>query len=227
MKAGALLSGRGLEKHFGQTQALRGADVSIDAGEVLAVMGPSGSGKSTLLHCLAGILTPDAGEVVFDGHRIDRLPDRERSRLRRSVFGFVFQFGQLVPELPIVENIALPLLLAQTRRRAAVAEAEKWLPRLGLEAVARRLPGEVSGGQGQRAAIARALIAKPRFVFADEPTGSLDSVAADEVMELLVSTATTEGAGVIIVTHEPRVAAFADRQVTVRDGRVVQPAAVS
>ncbi len=227
MKAGALLSGRGLEKRFGQTQALRGADVSIGAGEVLAVMGPSGSGKSTLLHCLAGILTPDAGEVVFDGHRIDRLPDRERSRLRRSVFGFVFQFGQLVPELPIVENIALPLLLAQTRRRAAVAEAEKWLPRLGLEAVARRLPGEVSGGQGQRAAIARALIAKPRFVFADEPTGSLDSVAADEVMELLVSTATTEGAGVIIVTHEPRVAAFADRQVTVRDGRVVQPAAVS
>jgi putative ABC transport system ATP-binding protein len=220
-----LLTGRGLYKNFGPTPALRGVDVSVRAGEVLAVMGPSGAGKSTLLHCLAGILTPDSGEVTFDGRRIDRLPDRERSRLRRTAFGFVFQFGQLVPELPVVENIALPLLLAGRGRRA-MAVAEGWLPRLGLDGLGRRLPGELSGGQGQRVAIARALIAGPRLVFTDEPTGSLDSVASDEVMELLVSTAKTERAGVVVVTHEPRVAAYADRTVTVRDGAVVQPAAV-
>jgi putative ABC transport system ATP-binding protein len=220
-----LLTGRGLHKSFGPTPALRGVDVSVQAGEVLAVMGPSGAGKSTLLHCLAGILTPESGEVTFDGQRIDHLPDRQRSRLRRASFGFVFQFGQLVPELPVVENIALPLLLAGRGRRAMVA-AEAWLPRLGLDGLGRRLPGELSGGQGQRVAIARALIAGPRLVFADEPTGSLDSVASDEVMELLVATARTERAGVVVVTHEPRVAAYADRTVTVRDGSVVQPAAV-
>jgi putative ABC transport system ATP-binding protein len=221
-----LLTGRGLRKSFGPTPALRGMDLSVDAGEVLAVMGPSGSGKSTLLHCLAGILTPDAGEVTFDGRRVDQLPDRERSRLRRAEFGFVFQFGQLVPELPVLENVALPLLLGGRGRRAAVAAAEEWLPRLGLDGLGRRLPGELAGGQGQRAAIARALIAGPRLVFADEPTGSLDSVAADEVMELLVTTAREERIGVVVVTHEPRVAAYADRRVTMRDGRVVQPAAV-
>ena len=221
-----LLTGRGLHKSFGPTPALRGMDLSVDAGEVLAVMGPSGSGKSTLLHCLGGILTPDSGEVSFDGRRVDHMPDRERSQLRRTEFGFVFQFGQLVPELPVLENVALPLLLGGRRRRAAVAAAFEWLPRLGLDGLGQRLPGELSGGQGQRVAIARALIAGPRLVLADEPTGSLDSVAADDVMELLVTTAKAEGVGVVVVTHEPRVAAYADRRVTVRDGRVVQPAAV-
>jgi putative ABC transport system ATP-binding protein len=221
-----LLTGRGLHKSFGPIPALRGMDLRVDAGEVLAVMGPSGSGKSTLLHCLAGILTPDAGEVLFDGRRVDHMPDRERSRLRRTEFGFVFQFGQLVPELPVLENVALPLLLGGTGRRAAVAAAEEWLPRLGLDGIRHRLPGELSGGQGQRVAIGRALIAGPRLVLADEPTGSLDSVAADDVMELLVTTAKAERVGVVLVTHEPRVAAYADRQVTVRDGRVVQPAAI-
>jgi putative ABC transport system ATP-binding protein len=221
-----LLTGRGLYKRFGPTPALRGMDLCVDAGEVLAVMGPSGSGKSTLLHCLAGILTPDAGEVVFDGLRVDHLPDRERSRLRRTVFGFVFQFGQLVPELPVIENVALPLLLGGKGRRVAVAAAEAWLPRLGLDGLGHRFPGELSGGQGQRVAIARALIAAPRLVFADEPTGSLDSVAADDVMELLVTTSRAEHVGVVVVTHEPRVAAYADRRVTVRDGRAVQAAVV-
>ncbi|GAB3827065.1 ABC transporter ATP-binding protein [Dactylosporangium cerinum] len=219
-----LLIGRGLHKSFGSTPALRGADVAVAAGEVLAVMGPSGAGKSTLLHCLAGLIRPDAGDVVFEGRLVNRMPDRERSRLRRSVFGYVFQFGQLVPELRVLENIALPLLLAGKGRRTAFEAAGQWLPRLGLVDVGDRLAGEVSGGQGQRAAIARALIAKPRVVFADEPTGSLDTVAGDEVMELLVTAAKTEGAGVVVVTHESRVAAYADRQITVRDGRIVQPA---
>jgi len=221
-----ILTGRGLHKSFGPTPALRGADLTVSEGEVLAVMGPSGSGKSTLLHCLAGILVPDAGEVTFEGRRIDRLGDGERSRLRRQSFGFVFQFGQLVPELPVVENIALPLLLAGRRRRAAMAAAQQWLPRLGLDGLATRLPGELSGGQGQRVAIARALIGEPRLVFADEPTGSLDTVAGDQVMELLVNVAKAERAGVVVVTHEPRVAAYADRTVTVRDGVVVTPAVV-
>ena len=221
-----LLAGRGLHKSFGLSHALRGADLSVAAGEVLAVMGPSGSGKSTLLHCLAGILTPDRGEVVFDGRRIDRMLDGQRTRLRRSVFGFVFQFGQLVPELPVLDNIALPLLLSGKGRRVAIAAARTWLTRLGLEGLERRLPGEVSGGQGQRVAIARALVTGPRIVFADEPTGSLDTVAGDQVMELLVSAAKEEDASVVMVTHEPRVAAYADRRITVRDGRTVQPAVV-
>jgi putative ABC transport system ATP-binding protein len=213
-----IVVGDDLHKSFGLTQALRGASIALDGGEIVAVMGPSGSGKSTLLHCLAGMLTPDRGEVQFAGRRIDELPDRERAQLRRTVFGFVFQFGQLVPELPAVENIALPLLLAGRRRKHALAAAASWLSRLGLDGLGERLPGELSGGQGQRVAMARALVANPTVVFADEPTGSLDSVAADEVMELLVDAAREQGTGVLMVTHEPRVAAYADRTVLVRDG---------
>jgi putative ABC transport system ATP-binding protein len=220
----ALINGHDLHKSFGPTPALRGAGLSVGAGESLAVMGPSGSGKSTLLHCLAGILRPDSGEVRFDGLRIDRLGDRRRSRLRRESFGFVFQFGQLVPELPILENVALPLLLAGRGRKTSLAAAREWAVRLGLDEAAHgRLPGELSGGQGQRAAIARALIAGPRVVFADEPTGALDSVAADQVLEVLVDAVKEQGACLVMVTHEPRVAAFADRTARVRDGRVVQP----
>jgi putative ABC transport system ATP-binding protein len=213
-----ILAGRDLHKSFGLTPALRGANIAVQAGEIVAVMGASGSGKSTLLHCLAGILTPDAGEVHVDGQRIDRLPDRQRVQLRRTAFGFVFQFGQLVPELPAVENIALPLLLAGQRRRPALAAAAEWLHRLDLDGLGARLPGQLSGGQGQRVAVARALVANPRVVFADEPTGSLDSVAADQVMELLVGAAREQGASVILVTHESRVAGYADRTVLVRDG---------
>jgi putative ABC transport system ATP-binding protein len=222
-----VLQGRDLYKNFGVTPALAGASVDVLRGEVLAVMGPSGSGKSTLLHCLAGILVPDSGEVIFEGQRVDRLGDRERSQLRRTAFGFVFQFGQLVPELPVVENVALPLLLSGLRRRAALATAHQWLPRVGLGDVADRFPGELSGGQGQRAAVARALIASPRIVFADEPTGSLDSVASDQVMDLLVDTARAEGSSVVVVTHEPRVAAYSDRTVIVRDGAVAHQVGAS
>jgi putative ABC transport system ATP-binding protein len=213
-----LLEGRDLHKSFAHNQALRGASITVNEGEIVAVMGPSGSGKSTLLHCLAGILAPNRGEVHFDGRRIEALPDRERVRLRRTVFGFVFQFGQLVPELPAEENIALPLLLAGQRRKPALAAAREWLPRLGLDGLGGRLPGDLSGGESQRVALARALIAKPRIVFADEPTGALDSVAADQVMELLVDTARAERTSVLLVTHESRVAAYADRTVLMRDG---------
>jgi len=216
----AVLEAVQLRKSFGVTEALRGADLSVHAGEVMAVMGPSGSGKSTLLHCMAAILRPDAGSVVFDGRRIDALGDRQRTQLRRGAFGFVFQFGQLVPELTAIENVATPLLLAGQRRRTAIAAAQGWFDRLGLAGLQGRLPGELSGGQAQRVAVARALIGRPRVVFADEPTGALDTAAGDDVMELLVDAVRQQDAAVIVVTHEPRVAAFADRTVLVQDGAV-------
>jgi putative ABC transport system ATP-binding protein len=192
----------------------------VAAGEILAVMGPSGSGKSTLLHCLAGILTPDSGEIWFDGRRIDTLSEAERSALRRDHFGFVFQFGQLVPELTAEENIALPLLLAGSRRAAALERARPWFGRLGLDGLEQRRSGELSGGQAQRVALARGLVADPRVLFADEPTGSLDSVAGELVMNLLTAAVRDQGTTLVLVTHEPRVAAYADREVIVRDGKV-------
>jgi len=217
---GCLIEARDVVLSFGQTPALRGARVSVTAGEILAVMGPSGSGKSTLLHCLAGILTPDAGEVWFAGRRVDTMGETERSALRRDQFGFVFQFGQLVPELTAEENVALPLLLSGVRRVEALAQARGWFERLDLDGLMRRRSGELSGGQAQRVALARGLVARPEVLFADEPTGSLDSLTGEHVMELLTSAARDQGTTVILVTHEPRVAAYADREVIVRDGKV-------
>ena len=216
----ALVEARDVKLSFGPTPALRGATMSAHAGEILAVMGPSGSGKSTLLHCLAGILVPDQGEVLFDGRRIDNRNETERSTLRRDGFGFVFQFGQLVPELSAAENVALPLLLGGAKRAAAMAQARKWFVRLGLDGLEDRRSGELSGGQAQRVALARGLISRPRVLFADEPTGSLDSLTGEHVMEQLTSSARAEGTTVILVTHEARVAAYADREVIVRDGQV-------
>jgi putative ABC transport system ATP-binding protein len=205
---------------FGETPALRGANVAIGRGEILAIMGPSGSGKSTLLHCLAGILVPESGEIWFTGSRVDCLREQERSALRRDRFGFVFQFGQLVPELSAEENVALPLLLGGMRRAQALDEARSWFERLGLDGMERHRSGEMSGGQAQRVALARGLVANPEVLFADEPTGSLDSLTGELVMELLTAAARQRGTTVVLVTHEPRVAAYADREVVVRDGTV-------
>ncbi|MYS22182.1 ATP-binding cassette domain-containing protein [Streptomyces sp. SID4948] len=215
-----MIEARGVVRSFGRTPALRGADLAVASGEVLAIMGPSGSGKSTLLHCLAGILTPDSGEILFDGRRVDRMRETERTELRRDRFGFVFQFGQLVPELTAEENVALPLLLGGTRRAGALSEARGWFGRLGLDGLEGRRSGELSGGQAQRVALARALVSRPDVLFADEPTGSLDSLTGEQVMELLVGAAREQGTTVVLVTHEPRVAACADREVMVRDGKV-------
>jgi putative ABC transport system ATP-binding protein len=214
-----LLAGTGLHKTFGLTPALDGASLAIEAGEIVAVMGPSGSGKSTLLHCLAGIVRADAGRVVYDGRDVTAMSDAARSALRRREFGFVFQFGQLVPELPCVENVALPLRLEGVRRREAERRALEWLARLEVSDVAGKRPGEVSGGEGQRVAVARALVGEPRVVFADEPTGALDSLNGERVMTLLTAAAKEAGVAVVLVTHEPRVAAYSDREVIVRDGR--------
>jgi putative ABC transport system ATP-binding protein len=215
-----LIEARDVVLSFGQTPALRGATVSVAPGEILAVMGPSGSGKSTLLHCLAGILIPDSGEVRFDGRRVDRMGEAERSALRRDRFGFVFQFGQLVPELTAEENVALPLLFSGIRRGAALEQARPWFGRLGLDGLEQRRSGELSGGEAQRVALARGLVARPQVLFADEPTGSLDSLTGEHVMNLLAAAAREQGTTVVLVTHEARVAAYADREVIVRDGRV-------
>ncbi|GAA4434512.1 ABC transporter ATP-binding protein [Actinokineospora soli] len=219
----AILTGRDLRKAFGSTPALDGAGMSVSPGEVVAVMGPSGSGKSTLLHCLAGIVAPDAGSVVYAGREMATMSDAERSALRRTEFGFVFQFGQLVPELSCLENVALPLRLGGAKRRAAEAKAAEWLDRLEVGDTAGKRPGEVSGGQGQRVAVARALVTAPKVVFADEPTGALDSLNGEQVMRLLVSAARDSGAAVVLVTHEARVAAYSDREVIVRDGKTRSP----
>jgi putative ABC transport system ATP-binding protein len=215
-----LIGARNLVMSFGKTPALRGASLDVNRGEIVAIMGPSGSGKSTLLHCLAGILVPDSGHVLFEGRRLDVMSETSRSALRRDRFGFVFQFGQLVPELTAEENIALPLLLDGTRRKPALEAARPWFGRLHLDGLEQRRSGELSGGQAQRVALARGLVAQPEVLFADEPTGSVDSVTGELVMNLLTDAARDQGTTVILVTHESRVAAYADREVVVRDGMV-------
>ncbi|MFJ6849668.1 ABC transporter ATP-binding protein [Streptomyces sp. NPDC091271] len=217
--AGSLLAAHDLHKVYGSTPALDGASFSVHPGEVVAVMGPSGSGKSTLLHCLAGIVTPDSGTISYGGRELSAMSDAERSALRRSDFGFVFQFGQLVPELTCVENVALPLRLNGVKRKEAERTARGWLERLEVEDLAAQRPGQVSGGQGQRVAVARALVASPKVIFADEPTGALDSLNGERVMELLTESARLANTAVVLVTHEARVAAYSDRDVVVRDGR--------
>ncbi|MDX3517889.1 ABC transporter ATP-binding protein [Streptomyces scabiei] len=217
-----VLTGSGLFKSYGLTRALTGIDIGVMPGESLAVMGPSGSGKSTLLNCLAGVERPDSGEVLLDGTRIDRLREPARSELRRTAFGFVFQSGQLLPELPADENVALPLMLGGTARRAAVEQARQWFGPLGLQGLEGRRPGQLSGGQAQRVTIARALAGHPKVIFADEPTGALDQATGTEVIQLLTEVSRSQGAALVLVTHDANVARRCDRAVHVRDGRLTE-----
>jgi putative ABC transport system ATP-binding protein len=215
-----LISARGLRLAFGLTEALRGVDLDIAPGEILAVMGPSGSGKSTLLHVLAGVLVPDAGSVDYNGQCVSALSEADRARLRLTEFGFVFQFGQLLPDLSAVDNVSIPLLLTGLSRGEALVTARAALAGLDLAEHLEKLPAQLSGGQAQRVALARALVTRPRVVFADEPTGSLDSLAAERVMEMLTAAVRQFGTTLVLVTHEARTAAWADREIIVRDGRV-------
>ena len=216
----ALLATHDITKSFGTVKALAGVSLTIASGESVAIMGPSGSGKSTLLHCLSGVLVPNDGHVLFAGEDLTRMSDAQRSHLRLSQFGFVFQDGQLIPELPARENVALPLLLTGTRRRTALAKADEVLAKIGIPDLADRRPSDMSGGQAQRVAIARALATNPRVVFADEPSGALDQATGHEVMQLLTATAAQAGASLVMVTHDPAVARWCSRLVEIRDGLV-------
>lgn len=219
-----LLSARGLTKTYGPTTALGGVDLDVRGGEAVAIMGASGSGKTTLLHVLAGIVTPDAGTVTLQtrsGARlINDLREAERPRLRREELGFVFQQGLLLPELTALENAALPLLLAGHPREAAEAHAAQWLGALGLSGLEDRRIGQLSGGQAQRVAIARAQVTGARVVFADEPTGALDSATSAEVMTALLDATLRQGHALVVVTHDADVAARCTRTIRLRDGRV-------
>lgn len=215
-----VLSGRGLTKRYDDVVAIDGIDIDIWRGHSLALTGPSGAGKTTLLHVLAAIIRPDAGSVELDGRPIEAVSDRERSRLRRRHFGFVFQEGYLVPELTALENVALPAMLAGTPKRRALENARRWFEPFGIGGLEKRRPGELSGGQAQRVAIARAISTGPSVVFADEPTAALDSESTERTMSLLESATRHANAGLVVVTHDPQVAARCDAQISIRDGRL-------
>lgn len=216
-----MLETRNVSLSYGATPALRDVSLRIDAGASVALMGASGSGKSSLLHCLAGVIVPDEGSVLVDGADISRLSDRERSRLRLERMGVVFQFGDLVPELTLVENVMLPLQLLGQRTRSARERAMELLDRLGIGDLADSRTGAVSGGQAQRAAVARALVHRPAVVLADEPTGALDSVNAEAVLDALVDLARDTGAALLVVTHDNIVASHLDTLVTLHDGAIL------
>ena len=217
----ALLSFEEVSKRFHrgaeEVVALDAVDLEIDAGEFVAIIGPSGSGKSTLLHLGGGLDQPDAGRIVLDGRELATLSIGERAVLRRRSIGFVFQFFHLIPTLTVTENVELPLLLDGAKRNG---RAGQLLERVGLTHRAAHLPGELSGGELQRAAIARALVAEPQLILADEPTGNLDSATSEEVLTLLTEQVRESGAALVMVTHDRDVAAQAPRVHTLRDGRL-------
>lgn len=215
---GPILSAHNLNHRYGHTKAL--ADVSLDifAGTSTAIMGASGSGKTTLLHALAGIILPQSGSVMYGSQNVCEMSDAERSRLRREHFGFVFQQGLLIPELTAVENVALPLMLQGTTKDEATPRAAEWLQYLGLDGMENRRIGQLSGGQAQHVAIARAQITGAPIVFADEPTGALDSTTSREVMSALLHSVAAQGRALVVVTHDPEVAAACQRTVYMKDG---------
>jgi putative ABC transport system ATP-binding protein len=215
-----LLSGRAIAKSYGPTPALRGVDIDVAEGEIVAVTGLSGCGKSTLLHCLAGILRVDGGTVTYRDQDLGLWSEARRSELRRTDFGVLFQFGQLVPELTAAENVALPLLLAGRDERSAMEAALRALHRLGLAGLPNKLPDEISGGQAQRVAVARALVGDPVLVLADEPTGQLDHPNASAVVDLLLETAGRTGAALVVATHDPAVSGRLAERWEMRDGEL-------
>jgi putative ABC transport system ATP-binding protein len=217
------VAARALTRRYGDGEsavdALRGVSLEVPAGQFTAVMGPSGSGKSTLMHLLAGLDRPTGGSVHVGGEDISSMPDRRLTRLRRRHIGFVFQSFNLLPTLTAEENVTLPLAIA--RVKPAAGEIDRLLERVGLGDRRDHKPAELSGGQQQRVAIARALVARPTVLFADEPTGNLDSASGAAVLELLRDAVALDGQTTVMVTHDPRAAAVADRVVFLADGRIV------
>ncbi|MEW1708601.1 ABC transporter ATP-binding protein [Microbacterium sp. NPDC089190] len=226
MTSSAVLTAHGLVKSYGDLRALDDVSLTIHAGESVAVMGPSGSGKTTLLHCLAAVIAPDSGSIVLSApgaasRELVGLSEGERARVRREALGFVFQQHLLLPELTAVENAALPLLLTGSKRQDAERHAAVWLAALGLAGLEERRIGQLSGGQAQRVAIARAQVTGAPVVFADEPTGALDSATSAEVLDALLHATTGQGRTLVVVTHDADVARRCSRTVRVSDGRVV------
>lgn len=235
--APVVLQAQNVTKSFGETVALRGVSVAIRAGESVAVMGPSGSGKTTLMHVLSGIVSADSGETWFNGQAghsgrlgqgrvaLSTLTEDQRAELRRQSIGFVFQEGLLLPELTARENVAVALMISGVPRRSAEAEADQWLARLGLAGMEERRPAQLSGGQAQRVAIARAQVTQPSVVFADEPTGALDSVTSQQVLSALHESTISRGAPLVTVTHDETVASRCSRLIRLQDGEVVYDSA--
>jgi len=225
MNEDLIIEATGVQKvyHTGvvSVPALRGIDLKVRRGEMLAVMGPSGCGKTTLLNCLSGLDTADEGRIAIEGVSLSGMTDKERTDYRARRMGFVFQFYNLLPVLSAVENIELPLLVSGVRLREARKRAIDALEIVGLAHRANHRPAELSGGERQRTTIARALVNQPALVWADEPTGDLDSETADEIMDVLVNLNREQGLTFILVTHDPRVGARCERIVRMRDGLVV------
>ena len=216
-----MLELRDIRKSFGPVDVLNGISISFQPGEIMSIVGPSGAGKTTLLKIAGTLDRPDSGEVIFNGENLLKLKDRKLSKFRNLNLGFVFQFHQLLPEFSALENVALPALIAGKKRKTAFAEAQKWLIELGLSHRLNHKPSELSGGEKQRTAIARALINTPSIVMADEPTGSLDSKNRDEIKGIISDLREKYNQSFVIVTHDPEIADIADRKVLLEDGLII------
>lgn len=212
---------KNVTKSFGSLTVLHDISLTIPEGEIMAIVGPSGAGKTTLLQIAGTLDRPDSGSVLFDNTDLFRLKDRKLSEFRNLNIGFIFQFHQLLPEFSALENVAMPALIAGRKRKEAFAEAQRLLSDLGLSQRLDHKPSQLSGGEKQRTAIARALVNKPRVVFADEPTGSLDSRNRDEIQTIISGLRESLGQTFVIVTHDPQMAEIADRTVHMEDGKII------